>query len=267
MKKAKDNGPEAKRRGIFVFKRQKIYSALIAAFTAVLIVLGGTTAGATQQTASAALKAMVVLDPGHGGKDAGAHGPDGVFEKEVTLTLARMVADELKDDYEVVLTRSDDYRLDIADRTSAANHLKADLFISLHAGGSFRRSVSGTCVFYYQRLSEPDPAADAPSLNTLAGGDAPIAWNHIQSRYLTTSKKLAEIMQFQLVNITQEAESGICGAPLLVLKGADMPAILIEVGYLTNPNEGRALAGRDYPSLLAGAISNGIREYLTKKGN
>jgi N-acetylmuramoyl-L-alanine amidase len=267
MKIKKDNDLKAKKREIFVFKRQKFSSSLISTLMAVLIGLGAMSAGATQPTSDTALKGIVVLDPGHGGRDTGAHGPNGVLEKEVTLTLARMVADDLKVDHAVTLTRSDDYRLDISNRTSVANHLKADLFISLHTGGSFLHSVSGTCVFYYQELSEPAPAADAPSLNTLTGGDVPIAWNHIQNRYLTSSKKMAQMMQFQLIDITQDAESGICGAPLLVLKGADMPAILIEVGYLTNPNEGRALADRNYLSLLAGAISKGVREYLSRKGN
>ncbi len=106
---------------------------------------------------------VVVIDPGHGGNDTGAEGPDGTQEKMVALNLARLIADQLKTGCRVVLTRSDDYRLDISGRTAVANQSRADIFISLHTGGSFSRSISASTVYYYRQfigsalIAEPKP--------------------------------------------------------------------------------------------------------------
>ena len=209
----------------------------------------------------------MVIDPGHGGNEHGARSADNVLEKAVTLNLARLIADKLKEDCKVVLTRTDDYWLDIPKRTALANYLQANLFISLHAGGSFVLSAGGTVIFYYEKHPEPDLVEETPSLDALSGDDAMLAsWQHIQERYSTSSKKLAEIMQAQIIRITQDPDSRIKSAPLSVLQGADMPAILIELGYLTNPNEGKALADQKFLALLAEAISKGVKRFLSKKG-
>lgn len=211
---------------------------------------------------------IVVLDPGHGGNDSGSRSPEGVLEKDVTLNLARLIADKLKKDCKMVLTRTDDYLLDIPKRTAVANYLQADLFISLHSGGSFLHSAGGTSIFYYEKHYQALLGKVTHTLDSLEGDDAPLmSWNDTQDRYLTDSKKFAESMQTQLIKITQDPDSAIISAPLSVLQGADMPAILIEVGYLTNPNEGKALSNPEFLSLLAEAISKGIKSFLMKKGN
>ena len=101
-----------------------------------------------------AYKRVIVLDPGHGGRECGARGPDGTLEKTVTLALARLIAAELERDFKVTLTRTDDYHVDLNDRTALANHLKADVFISFHTGGSFVYSTTGTIIYYYQNVAE-----------------------------------------------------------------------------------------------------------------
>ena len=85
-----------------------------------------------------AYRRIIVLDPGHGGRESGARGADGTAEKSVTLELARLIAAELQRDYKVTLTRTDDYHVDLDNRTALANHLKADVFVSLHTGRQFR---------------------------------------------------------------------------------------------------------------------------------
>ena len=240
-------------------ERQKIKHTIIALVAMSLIMFGGSPAALSKH------KAIVVLDPGHGGNDAGAQSADGIEEKTVTLNMAHMIAMQLKDDYKVVLTRTDDYWLDIPSRTAVANHQKAGLFISLHAGGSFLRSAGGVSVFYYENPSDSSLTDKKPALDLLAEADSPISWNHVQEKYSASSRKLAEIIQSQIFKITQDADSNIQGAALVVLKGADMPAILIELGYLTNPNESKALVDPDFLPLLADAISKGIREFLSKK--
>ncbi len=101
-----------------------------------------------------AYKRIIVLDPGHGGRESGARGADGTAEKAVALKLAELIATELERDYKVTLTRTDDYHVDLDHRTALANHLKADIFISLHTGGSFVYSSAGPIVYYYQNAPQ-----------------------------------------------------------------------------------------------------------------
>jgi N-acetylmuramoyl-L-alanine amidase len=231
-----------------------------------LVVFGVAPAAVSKKPILPMYNAIIVLDPGHGGNDIGAQSTAEIEEKAVTLNMAQLIASRLGKDYKVVLTRTDDYLLDIPGRTSVANHLQADLFISLHAGGSFQHSAGGTSVFYYETASEPSRTDKSTALDPLTDIDSPVLWNHIQEKYLTSSKKFAKITHARIFTITQDPDSSVQGAPLVVLKGADMPAILIELGYLTNPNESKALVDQNFLTLLADAISKGIREYLSQKG-
>ena len=225
--------------------------------------------GATEATAKNPVipkyEGIVVLDPGHGGNDIGVQNSDGIQEKAVMLRLARMISERISDDVKVVLTRTDDYWVDLPDRTAVANHLKADIFISLHAGGSFLHSIGGISVFYYDNFSDSTRQAKEPPYDPLADSDAPIPWNQIQGKYLARSQKLAKMIQSELFRITQDPDSRSRGAPLAVLKGADMPAVLIELGYLTHPNESRALVDEDFLPLVSDAIIRAIEEFLSKK--
>jgi len=248
-------------------KRQKIEHYLVYALTVMLILFGATADGISKKPFPRKHKGVVVIDPGHGGNEHGSRSADDVLEKAVTLSLARLIADRLEGECEVMLTRTDDYWLDIPKRTALANYQQADLFVSLHAGGSFVHSAGGTVIFYYEKHPELDLVKETPTLESLSAEDTPLmSWNDIQDRYLTSSKKLAETMQAQIVKITQDPDSRIKGAPLSVLQGADMPAILIEIGYLTNPNEGKALSNPDFLALIAEAISKGVKSYLSNKG-
>ena len=260
------NSDQAAKKGVLRNgDRQKIKHAVIALGAMFLIMFGGSPAAVSQKLIFPDYKGIIVLDPGHGGNDTGARSADGIDEKAVTLNMAHMIAKQLKDDYKLVLTRTDDYWLDIPSRTAVANHLKAGLFISLHTGGSFLQSAGGTSVFYYENPSDSSLTDKNPALDPLADADSPSSWNHVQEKYLSRSRKLAEIIQSQIFIITQDPDSNIKGAALVVLKGADMPAILIELGYLTNPNESKALADPDFLTLMADAISKGIKEFLSKK--
>ena len=248
-----------------VYERQKTKHYIGLSFVVLTMVFWSTPAATAKEFVLRKHKGIVVLDPGHGGNDTGARGPEGILEKAVTLTLARMIENGLENEYRVVLTRTEDYWLDIANRTAVANHLNADLFISLHTGGSFQHSVGGTSIFYFKEFSEPALTFEKPTLDALTSNDSPTPWNQIQSKYLTSSKSLAEIIRAHMSRITQDPNSNIQGAPLLVLEGADMPAVLIEFGYLTHPNEGKALGDKEFLTLIANAISKGIEDYFRKK--
>jgi N-acetylmuramoyl-L-alanine amidase len=248
------------------FDRQKITHCLATGLMILLAAVAVTANASDKERIPGSVRGIVVLDPGHGGNDLGVKGPDGTYEKVVTLAMARIISDQLsKDGYKVVLTRMDDYGVDIADRAAKANHAKADLFISLHAGGSFLYNVSGASVFFFKKSSAPALKFKKSTYAALDEEDLPIPWNRLQDKYLSGSMKLAEMMLAQILKITQDPNSTVRGAEILVLEGADMPAVLIEFGYLTNPNESKAFSDRDFMALLANAMSKAVKTFLSKQ--
>ena len=207
---------------------------------------------------------VIVVDPGHGGHDRGAKGPEGTLEKTVTLNLARMVAVELGNTYKVILTRTDDYWRDIPDRTATANHEGADLFISLHTGGSFLHQASGMSVYYFNEISGPALTQETEKPKPSKATGTQIPWNKIQSRHKTTSSVLAELIHKRITEQIIFIESKLQGAPLLVLEGADMPAVVVEIGYITNPAEEKSLRDINVLSKIAKGIRNSIEDFFEK---
>ena len=224
----------------------------------------GPNADATQALSEADLP-VVVIDPGHGGNDSGAQGPDGTQEKTVALNLARLIADQLETRCRVVLTRSDDYRLDISGRTAVANQSRAEIFISLHTGASFSRSISGSTVYYHRRFIESALTAESKAPKSLIDSSQPLSWNQIQMKYRITSERLAQLIQNRLNDVRQTPDTRVQGAPLLVLEGADMPAVVIEIGNLSNPNEEKMMRDSKFLASLAQAISKGVDTFFTEK--
>ena len=211
-----------------------------------------------------AYRRIIVIDPGHGGREIGARGADGTAEKTVALELAQMIAAELQRDYKVTLTRTDDYHVDLDSRTALANHLKADVFVSLHTGGSFVFSTAGAIVYHYQGASN---SASTWGENPVLQGEInnmPIPWDRLQDSYREKSRVLARRIRSRLSKIDSIKDSRVQGAPLTVLQGAQMPAILIEAGYLTNPAEEKNLRNPRFLMNLAAEISKGIDEFLSQ---
>lgn len=208
-------------------------------------------------------KKTIVLDPGHGGYDKGAKGPDGTFEKTVNMELAQVLAVELGKTYEVVLTRTDDYWVDILTRTAMANHLNADLFISIHTGGSFLHQANGISLYYYEKVSTPAFMPEANSMEGFKNSNLQASWSDIQNRHQKSSKDLAELL-LNRINDPPSFKTEIQGAPLMVLEGADMPAVLIEVGYITNPADEIKLNDINILSDISERIKNGIEDFFEK---
>lgn len=220
--------------------------------------------GSAEEFFLGALPKTVVLDPGHGGHDTGAKGPGGTLEKTVSLNLARKIAAGLKDHCRVILTRTDDYGLDIPERTAVANHAKADLFISLHTGASFLHQQTGISVFLFREVSDRTRSSEIAAAKPPEGSDSAIPWDTIQSRHSKSSQELARLMYQYLIHPATSKQGGVQAAPLMVLRGADMPAVLIEPGYLTNPVEEKMLTDPDKMALVAEKISNAIIVFLKK---
>ena len=198
-------------------------------------------------------KRIVVVDPGHGGPESGSRGPAGVLEKDVTLELARQIETALKGRIKVKLTRTDDYGLDIIRRTDAANHLKADVFVSIHTGGSFRSNPRAMSVFYFREGRSTAPARSSVDKND---------WDRLQLKHAEQSRILAKSLQTYLQQAVPNIDCQIEAAPLLVLRGADMPSVLVEVGTLTNMEEEKRLNTDEHLRLLSRAIADGIHGFL-----
>ncbi len=202
-------------------------------------------------------KQVVVIDPGHGGKDAGAKGPLGLCEKEVALNLANMIKNRLTGIYKVHLTRTGDYSVDLFDRTALANQHKADLFISLHIGSCGSAGSRNASVFRYSRQNVSDPDAKHDFSRGTSGPDTDssrplVPWSMVQLRHRQAGKKGARHMAKLLMTHPDEKQVAIKSAPVAVLKGADMPALLVEIGCITSHAGERKL--KDDAALLEYAV-------------
>jgi N-acetylmuramoyl-L-alanine amidase len=205
----------------------------------------------------------IALDPGHGGKDPGARGPTGLLEKDVGLALARNLALRLETHYEVILTRSDDYQVELQQRTAIANQAEADLLISLHTGAGFVHASRGIAIYYYSDAARTAPVDD---MDRLVPADDPQQWTRTQQRYQQDSLALATALKARLDRIPDVPACSIRGAPLAVLEGAAMPSVLIEIGHITYPATEARLAALQDEGWLAGPIVDGIRDFLAKRG-
>ena len=208
-------------------------------------------------------KKTIVIDPGHGGYDKGGQGSDGTFEKTVTLKFAQVLAEELGKTYKTILTRTDDSWVDIPVRSATANHVDADMLISIHTGGSFLHQASGMSVYYYKKISKSTLTLDPDSSKEFKNENTKVTWSDIQNRHQQNSKNLAALVRDRIAKQTRYKPE-IQGAPLIVLEGADMPAILIEIGYITNPVDEKSLDDIDVLTGIAKEIRNGINDFFEK---
>ena len=214
----------------------------------------------------------VTLDPGHGGSETGATGRGGLQEKDVALAIARRLGQLLESrlGVRVLLTRDGDNYLELDERTTIANNNKSDLFLSIHANASPRQNASGSEVYYLSYEASDDESRRLAASENANGSRRPrassdlefILWDMAQASYLNESATLAELLQDELqAGRSERRNRGIKQAPFRVLMGATMPSALIEVGFITNPEEERRLGSSDYQDQLANAIYRGVVKY------
>jgi N-acetylmuramoyl-L-alanine amidase len=215
----------------------------------------------------------VVIDPGHGGGDLGAQGKGGLLEKDVALSIARRLRAALTNNLglQVFLTRDRDQEISRDERTAIANNYKADLFISIHANASRARSATGSEVYFlsYQasdeesrRVAQSEGLALAPTATGGGGGDlALILWDMAQAEHLEESSLLAMRVQEELAAATGSDRRGVKQAPFRVLVGAAMPAVLVEIAFISNPEEEKLLAQDVFQARVAAALARGIGRY------
>ena len=217
----------------------------------------------------------MVIDAGHGGEDAGARGPGGAEEKQITLEVARRLRGMIESrlGIRVILTRDDDRLIALDDRAAVANNSKADLFLSLHANASPVPAVRGAEVLHLRLDRDGEEAlrnaeTSAVMLPVLGGGtrsiDA-IRWDLAQARHIQASAAFGALLEEDLRATVRMSARSRHEAPLRVLTSVNMPAALIEMAYLTNPEEARLLRSEEYQTSLAQGIYSAIvrfRSYL-----
>jgi N-acetylmuramoyl-L-alanine amidase len=210
----------------------------------------------------------LTIDAGHGGDDSGATGPGGIVEKTVTLAVARRLkaAVEARLGIRVIMTRDDDRNVSANDRASLANNNKADLFISLHANASFRSAVTGAAVYVtsFEDSAGKREALGPERLPAFGGGYRDIElvpWNLAQIRHRPRSAEMANLVVEQFQDRVPLAPRAVDHAPLRVLESANMPAVLIEMGYVSNPDQEKQLASGDFQNALVQAILDAIVKF------
>jgi N-acetylmuramoyl-L-alanine amidase len=213
----------------------------------------------------------IVIDPGHGGDERGARGQAGTLEKDVTLSVARRLktAIETRLGIRTILTRDADRTITLDERTAVANNNKADLFISLHANASGRTSASGAEVFHLSLADYGEEAAQiaragSDAVPVFGGGTREIEvilWDMAQARHIARSAELAKVIEATLREKLPTSPRGVQEAPLRVLVGANMPAVLVEMGFLTNAQEERALAGETRQADIVQALFDAVARF------
>jgi N-acetylmuramoyl-L-alanine amidase len=215
--------------------------------------------------AAAQPPAPIVIDAGHGGEDTGVRAPSGTLEKDVTLAVARKLkaAIEGRLGVRALLTRDRDIAVPLDDRTAAANNSQADLFVSLHANGSLNPDLRGAVVFYLSadatELPQPPGAGEAmPAFGAGARSSDVVSWELAQIRFVGQSAALAEATSRELGSRVTVGPRPVQRAPLRLLVGANMPAVLVEMGFLSSAVDEQSLLSEGYQALLVQGIAEAI---------
>ncbi len=259
-----------------------------------LVNLGSVPAAAAAATAGAAREAapqtitaahapgdggrdvVIAVDAGHGGQDPGAIGPNGTREKDVTLAIAQALAERINAEpgMRAVLTRDRDEFLELRDRIHRARVARADMFVSVHADSIADRSITGASVYVLsvhgasseaaRWLAERENAADLMGGVRLddKGALAPVLLDATQSEIIGVSASAAERVVGALENVGEVRKAQVQHAGFVVLKSPDIPSMLVETAYISNPAEERRLRTASQQARLAEAIASGVRSFF-----
>jgi N-acetylmuramoyl-L-alanine amidase len=218
----------------------------------------------------------IVIDPGHGGLETGAKGKFGTLEKDLTLAISVKLAEIIRQTRasNVVLTRDQDVDISLEDRSAIANNNKATVFISIHVNGSYRKGAVGPETFFLSKDATDEESRRVAFMennsdnldNSIQADDQDvikmILWDMAQTAFLKQSSQLAEDIQSQLNLLSGTKNRGIKQAPFKVLTGVACPAVLVEVAFLSNPQEERKLLTEEYQRKVAESIYAGLAQFL-----
>ncbi len=218
----------------------------------------------------------VVLDAGHGGHDEGAKGVSGLQEKDLVLDVARRLAERLRGrGVRVVLTRDADRFLSLEERTAVANDARADLFLSIHANASRSKTPKGVETYFASLdATDDDARATAERENEALGAKPPtfrrddplaaILGDLIETQHLQESSEFAKLAQLELSQRDRVPSRGVKQAPFVVLMGVQMPASLVEIGFLSNPSEEARLRRGRRRDVIAEALADAVSAFAVR---
>lgn len=223
---------------------------------------------------------IIVLDAGHGGKDPGAVGPHGTKEKDVNLAIVLQLEKIFKKDknYKVILTRQDDTFIPLVERANIANKNKADLFISVHCNANLNRTASGFEIYF---LSEKASDKEAISTETLENSVIALEdksdekktvlqnmlWSMVVNEYINESSELSSFVIAEASGRLKIPSRGIKQANFYVLRGTQMPSVLVETAYISNYTEEAKLNTSSFQKAAADSIYEGVKKYYARKAN
>lgn len=234
--------------------------------------------GAGEPLKSKGAAMTIVIDPGHGGKDPGAIGAAGLEEKDVTLKVAKLLKKRLEDELtsRIMLTRESDVYIALDERTAIANGKEADLFISVHANASPRRAASGVETYYLASTGDREAMRVAARENASTEKEMNDILRYIlndlqRSGNQQESIRLASAVEGELASTLDRKygdvrSNGVKGALFYVLVNCNMPSILVEVSFISNPLEERRMRDEKYLAEISSGISGGILKYLKGEG-
>jgi N-acetylmuramoyl-L-alanine amidase len=221
-------------------------------------------------------KKVIVIDPGHGGKDSGATG-NGYMEKDIVLQVGLQLSEQLRSmGYTVYMTRSNDSFIELKDRTKFANDKSADLFLSVHANaipkGADINAAYGIETYYLspgrsERAMRVAALENSEDMNEMGAYGKLSFLNVLNSEKIIASNKLAIDIQKGVLNNLRKLypnvkDNGAREAPFWVLVGAQMPAILLEIGYISNPDESARIADSKYQKWMVEGMMDGVKHYF-----
>ena len=213
-------------------------------------------------------KYTIVVDPGHGGHDSGARG-NGYNEKDIALQVATRLANNLRRDYNVIMTRDSDFFVPLDTRAKIGNDANADFFISIHLNSGSSSSANGTEVFYFSKKDEGSYAARVAQIENRVDssyGDTPFSDLVVKDIFYRTNQKksqaIATTVLDNLINTIGLRRRGVFGANFAVLRGSNSPSILVELGFMNNYGDLSQYLTPEGQERAAQAIADGIRQYF-----
>jgi len=200
---------------------------------------------------------VVLIDPAHGGKDEGVRLSTGVFEKDTTLTIARLIEKEFEGSKKIRirLSRMGDTDVPRSDRVREAIKSEADLFLSIHVNAGFDRESSGFEVYFQGFRASTSGKGDKSA-------SSEIVKDMVRTKHLNESVRFAKILQAHMEKVFPRMDRGLREGPVLVLQGLNIPAVVLEVGFATNPKDRKKLTDEGMQRFVSHALAESIKEFF-----
>jgi len=269
---AKERKVSAKNKAQAALAEKKFKSLKAAVVTKLVAIVGN------RESSFRGKRKVLVLDAGHGGHDSGAVGKNGTNEKDISLKIVKELKALFEEDgaFDVYLTRQDDTFVPIHERASFANHKKADLFVSVHCNASLDRDLTGFEIYFLsENASSPEAAATEILENSVIKLEAKssqeksrlenILASMVINEFINEASELCCFVSGEVVKRTNQKNRGVMQAGFYVLRGTQMPSVLVETAFISNPGEEARLNSENFRQKTADSIYDAVKKYLARK--